>query len=209
MKNPGVWLFVAALFFLYSFHVSMSYFTPYFTAVLGTTVVFSGVVATLRQSIKVVSSPLGGWYGDKIGSVAKVIRVSMCILAGLVVVILLLHKNTPLAILVALVFAIGFFDSMNISLQASISADALVPPKQMGVAIGLTSVFTADLFQDTMFGGWLDKYGKAGYQYIWTYTVCVAIACIVVLSVMLIRKRKIAAKASENAQMAASAEKSL
>lgn len=44
----------------------MSYFTPYFTDVLGVTVVFTGWVAILRQHGMTLTAPVGGWLTDKI-----------------------------------------------------------------------------------------------------------------------------------------------
>lgn len=191
IKDSGTWLYVIGCFCIYSFQISISYFTPYFTAVLGTTVAFSGVVAVFRQyGLRIISAPIGGWLGDRVGGTAKVIRGSMCILGLLVVTVLLIPKTSPLALLVVIVFILGLLGTMNISLQASISADSMVPPKRMGIVVGLTSVFSADLFQETMFGSWLDKYGELGYQYIWIYTICVIVLCVSILTIMIRRRAK-------------------
>lgn len=195
LKNPSTWLYVFGCFFIYSFQVSISYFTPYFTAVLGTTVALSGIVAVFRQyGLRIISSPVGGWLGDKLGGTAKVIRGSMLILGILVIVVLILPTSTSLAALIGIVFALGLLGTMNISLQASISGDAMVPPKNMGIAVGLTSVVSADLFQATMFGSWLDKFGNQGYTYIWYYTLAIIAGAIIVTTLMINRKKKILAK---------------
>jgi predicted MFS family arabinose efflux permease len=192
IKDPGSWLYVLGCFCIYSFQVSISYFTPYFTAVFGTTIAFSGIVAVFRQyGLRIISSPLGGLLGDKLGSTAKVIRGSMCILGVLVAVVLFLPTTTPLAVLVAIVLILGLLGTMNISLQASISKDAMVPPKNMGVVVGMTSLFSADLFQATLFGNWLDNYGNGGYTYIWIYTLCIIVLDIIVLTVMVNRRKRI------------------
>ena len=191
-KDFGTWLYVLACFCIYSFQVSISYFTPYFTAVLGTTVAFSGIVAVFRQyGLRIISAPIGGVLGDKIGSTAKVIRGSMCILAGLVVVVMLLPSSTPLAVLVGIVFVLGLLGTMNIALQSSIAKDAMVPPKNHGVVVGLTALFSADLFQHTLFGTWLDNHGNDGYTYIWMYTLCVLALAVLVLTVMVRRRKRI------------------
>ncbi len=191
-KDFGTWLYVLACFCIYSFQVSISYFTPYFTAVLGTTVAFSGIVAVFRQyGLRIISAPIGGLLGDKIGSTAKVIRGSMCILACLVVVVMLLPSSTPLAALVVIVFILGLLGTMNIALQSSIAKDAMVPPKNHGVVVGLTALFSADLFQHTLFGTWLDNHGNDGYTYIWIYTLCVLVLAILVLTVMVRRRKRI------------------
>jgi MFS family permease len=198
-KDIGTWLYVLGCFCIYSFQISISYFTPYFTAVLGTTLAFSGVVAVFRQyGLRIISAPLGGWLGDKLGGTAKVIRVSMAILAILVLIVLLLPPATPLAVLVVIVFVLGLLGTMNISLQASISGDALVPPKNMGLVVGMTGMLSADLFQPTLFGSWLDAYGNAGYTYIWIYTLVTIAAAITILSLMIARKKRLLAATAES-----------
>lgn len=201
IKDPSTWLYVFGCFSIYSFQVSISYFTPYFSSVLGTTVAFAGVVAVFRQyGLRIISAPVGGSLGDKWGSTAKVIRLSMLILTALVVVVLILPKSTPLAVLVAIVFILGLLGTMNISLQASISGDAMVPPKHMGVAVGLTSLVSADLFQETMFGSWLDKYGNQGYTYIWIYTICMTLFCALIMTLMIRRRAKLTAQNAADAE---------
>ncbi len=194
LRSPSVWLYVLGCFCIYSFQVSISYFTPYFTAVLGASLTFSGVVAIFRQyGLRIISAPFGGWLGDRIGGTAKVIRGSFAILIVFVLIVLFLPPTTPIWVLVILVFAIGLLGTMNISLQASISEDALVPPEQMGLAVGMTALLTADLFQPAMFGAWLDSFGNQGYTYIWIYTLVILALGIVVLSVMIARKKRMLA----------------
>lgn len=191
VKDPGMWLYVLGCFCIYSFQVSISYFTPYFTAVLGATVVFSGVIAIFRQyGLRIISAPIGGMLGDKFGGTAKVIRVSFAILFVFVLIVLFLPVSTPMAVLVALVFAIGLLGTMNIALQASISEDAMVAPSNMGLAVGMTSVLSADLFQATLFGSWLDAFGNGGYTMIWIYTLCILALGMTVLTIMIKRKKK-------------------
>lgn len=191
LKSPSVWIYVLGCFCIYSFQVSISYFTLYFTAVLGASLTFSGIVAIFRQyGLRIISAPFGGWLGDKIGGTAKVIRGSFAILFVFVLIVLFLPPTTPIWVLVILVFAIGLLGTMNISLQASISEDALVPPEQMGLAVGMTALLTADLFQPAMFGAWLDSFGNDGYTYIWIYTLAILALGMIVLSIMISRKKK-------------------
>ena len=103
LKSPSVWLYVLGCFCIYSFQVSISYFTPYFTAVLGASLTFSGVVAIFRQyGLRIISAPFGGWLGDRIGGTAKVIRGSFAILVVFVLIVLFLPSTTPIWVLVIL-----------------------------------------------------------------------------------------------------------
>ena len=101
-----------------------------------------------------------------------------------------LPKGTPAGVLIALTLLLGLLGTMNISLQASISQDAMVPPENMALAVSMTSLFSADLFQATLFGYWLDSFGNVGYSYIWTFTLVVACVGIGTLTAMLHRRRR-------------------
>lgn len=48
IKNPATWLIGFGIFSVYTCAVSMSYFTPYFTAVMGGTVAVSGFISLVR-----------------------------------------------------------------------------------------------------------------------------------------------------------------
>ena len=192
LKDPSSWFYVIGCYCIYSIHLSMGFFNPYFTAGLGTSLAFSGIVAIFqRYGLRIISSPIGGYLGDKVGSTAKIIRISMCVLGLLVLLVMFLPAATPLAVLVTIVFIIGLFNLMNLSLQSSIAKDAMVPPKNHGLVVGMTSLFTAELFQHTLFGTWLDDYGKDGYTYIWIYTLCTIVLGVVVLTLMINRRKRI------------------
>ena len=73
-KDPRTWFAGIAVFATYSTYQTLSYFTPYFTNVLGATVVGSGAIAIIRTyGIRIVGAPLGGYMGDRIHSVSSVI----------------------------------------------------------------------------------------------------------------------------------------
>ena len=187
LKNPGTYLVLLATFSIYSVHVSMSYFTPYFTRVIGTTVVFSGVLAVARQGLKLVSSPFGGWYGDKIGSNCKVMRFAAVIITILTATVIFLPKGTSVAILITVVMLLALMDGMNLSLEYSTTRESLIPKKYLGTVIGFCSIISPDLFQETFFGHLLDTYGKRGYNYIFSYTIGMGLVVIIVLTIIVIR----------------------
>ncbi len=74
MKQPATWLVAISIFAVYSFLTTLTYFTPYFTDVLGVAVTFSGGVAILRQhGMTLLGAPIGGILTDKVGSPSKVL----------------------------------------------------------------------------------------------------------------------------------------
>lgn len=73
-KKPATWLVAVLVFSIYSFLNTLTYFTPYFTNVLGVTIVFTGWVAILRQhGMTLLGAPVGGVLSDMIQSPAKVL----------------------------------------------------------------------------------------------------------------------------------------
>ena len=79
-KDPRTWFAGIAVFATYSTYQTLSYFTPYFTNVLGATVVGSGAIAIIRTyGIRIVGAPLGGYMGDRIHSVSSVIATVLAL----------------------------------------------------------------------------------------------------------------------------------
>ncbi len=72
LKSPNTWLVGISIFCVYSFTVTMSYFTPYITSVLGGSVALSGALAIIRQhGLKLFGAPFGGYCADKLKSPTK------------------------------------------------------------------------------------------------------------------------------------------
>ena len=191
LKMPGTWLVFAVSFGVSSLHLGMSYFTPYFTNVLGTALIFSGALAVFRQyGLRLVASPLGGWYGDKIGSTTKVIRFTVTVAALLVGVIMFLPPGTALAVVVTLVLLAAFMDNMSFSLCYSILAEALIPRRYTGTVLGLITIILPDLFLPPLYGHWLDTYGNGGYSFIFSLTIFICVICSFAATIIIRRAKK-------------------
>lgn len=170
--TPGTWLLFIIVFAIGSLHISVSYFTPYFTNVLGVAAVFSGVFAVVRQyGVRLLIAPIGGWLGDKIKSNTTVVVVAFAIASLFVLIVAFIPPSTPIVVAVVIVLSIAIFDNLLMPFQYSTCKEAMIPPKYMGTVIGLTTILLPDLFVPTMFGGWLDSFGNTGYAYIFLFTV--------------------------------------
>lgn len=193
-RYKTVWFAGITLFCVYGTMVSMSYFTPYFSDVLGVTVTFSSFIAVLRMyGMQAIGSPVGGVWADKVHSSAKIVIVCcvgsiVCLLA----VMLLPRHLVGVAVVTAIVFIGAWFNGMSYGVQYAIPAEGFVPPKYMASAIGFASCigFIPDVFQHTLFGYWLDEYGAEGYAYIFIYGCVVSAVCIVALALFLKGKPK-------------------
>lgn len=185
MKYPSVWYFGGTLFCVYSTNIAIQYFTPYFTGVLQAAAVFSGIVAIVRSyGMRLLGSPTGGFLAGKLKSVSNAIIIAFIATVLSIVAVLLLPPNfTSIGILVALVLLASFFNNIGNGIEYAIPAEGRVPVKYHAAAIGFGSAigFAPDLFEHVLFGHWIDKFGSAGYTFIFIYGIAAAVAGIALL----------------------------
>ncbi|MEG1789986.1 MAG: MFS transporter [Oscillospiraceae bacterium] len=188
-KEKGVWFFGGLMFFLYSTNISMQYFTPYFSDVLGVSVVFGGVLAIVRQyGMRFIAGPLGGKTADRIGSIAKVMVVSFAFMAvSIVLVIFLPNGLRTVTFMVGLLLMLAFFNNVGMGLQYAIISEGKVPRVYTAAAIGMGTMlgYSPDIYQHVLFGSWLDKFGAAGYTYIFIYGLVSAVLGVILMLAML------------------------
>ncbi|WP_053364966.1 MFS transporter [Bacillus sp. FJAT-27245] len=200
LKHPGTWFTGIAIFSVYSLYVSLSYFTPYFTSVLGVSVTFAGAVAIVRTYlIRIVGAPLGGMLGDKMKSVSKAILISGIGAIAVILVIMNVPVGTSTTILITLTLLVSLFTYIGRANMFAVQAEVKIPEKFSATAAGITCAigFSPDLFQFTLFGNWLDKYGNQGYQYIFIYTIAVLIIGVVNSFLSIKYKKKVESQEAE------------
>ncbi len=197
LKTPGIWFAGLAVFSGYSTYVSLSYFTPYFTDVLGVSVVFAGSLAIARTYlVRIIGAPMGGAVGDRIGSVSKSLIMGLAAYFIFLLIIMNVPVGTPTAILIALVLLVAFANFFARGSMWGVQEEVKIPRAYAGLGAGVICAigFSPDLFQFTLFGNWLDKYGNGGYQYIFTFTLIVLALGIVNALLALRYKKKIHAE---------------
>lgn len=178
LRCPGTWFAGIAVFSTYTLYCSISYFTPYFTNVLGVSVVFSGSLAIIRTyGIRFVMSPVGGVLGDKVGSVTKVLMISWLGAAAVVATIMFLPPETPLAVAIALMLLMGVFTFTARGTMFAVPSEVRIPVKYAAITAGIVCAigYSPDLFIFILFGHWLDTYGNAAYNYIFIYDIAMCL----------------------------------
>ncbi|WP_066497907.1 MFS transporter [Abyssisolibacter fermentans] len=190
--NPATWLVAISIFAVYSFLTTMSYFTPYFTDVLGVTVVFTGWIAILRQhGMTLLGAPIGGFLTDKIGSPSKVL-MGVYVVGFLGLVYLLIATNVTAAIIIVLtvILSAGVYIGRGAYYatitECGISRDKTASTIGVAAAVG----FSPDLFQFVLFGHWLDKYGNTAYSYMFIFQAIVLVIGFVAAVLILRLKKK-------------------
>lgn len=200
LRNPATWLIALSIFSIYSFLTTMSYFTPYFTDVLGATVTFTGVVAIVRTYIMtLLGAPLGGWLTDKIHSASKVLIGAQVIGIVCLFSILMFGKVLPVPALIAITLLMGLAVFMGRGSYYAVITELKVPKRYTASTIGIAAAigFSPDMFQFLLFGNLLDKFGNAGYTYMFTYQIVVLFIGLITALAVLKIKHKIRAAGEE------------
>lgn len=197
VKNPCTWMSGTAVFATYTMYCTLSYYTPYFSNVLGVSVVFTGGLSIFRQyGTRFVGAPVGGWLGDKIKSVSTVVGVSLAAAVVMVVAFMLMPAGTNGNILIILTLAAGILTYMARGSMFAIPSELKIPRKYAGTTSGVVCAigYCPDLFIFVLYGYWLDNFGNDGYRNIFIYAAVVMVIGVINAIVTQIYKRRMAAK---------------
>lgn len=193
MKQPATWLVAISIFAVYSFLTTLTYFTPYFTDVLGVAVTFSGGVAILRQhGMTLLGAPIGGFLTDKVGSPSKVLLGVYAI--GILGLGYLLVADAGVAaqLLIALTLIMSAAVYIGRGAYYATTTEAGVSRNLTASTIGIAAAvgFSPDLFQFTLFGYWLDTLGTQAYTYMFIFqAVVLVIGALAALKILHIKKK--------------------
>lgn len=176
IKLPAVWIIAIVTFCNYVFTLSLYYFVPYATSLLGMTVASAALLAAVKRYISPVSNVGGGYIGDKIGT-GNLLLVSFLVMAAGTAGILLLPLKTSTVIiwLFAILYIVNYlFYQVNYSLTWAMMEEGAIPDKYSGTAAGLISTigYLPDIFISLMAGKLLDTYpGVEGYRYFFGFLI--------------------------------------
>lgn len=178
LKSPNTWLVGISIFCVYSFTVTMSYFTPYVTSVLGGSVALSGGLAIVRQhGLKLFGAPFGGFCADKLKSPTKVLLPIYVFGIITIVLFLVLPSSTPMMIFIALTFIVGLLGYMGKGIYYAVQEEVDVPVRYSATTIGIAAAlgFSPDVFQFALIGYWIDTFGNKGYTYTFIFQIAILV----------------------------------
>lgn len=158
-RHPETWYYALTIFSVYSFMSTLSYFTPYFTSVLGVTVVFSAWMSIMRQyGMQLVGSPIGGVISDKIKSPSKLLYVVYIVGFLGFVALLTVKSGWTVVTIIALTMFVSFFVYMARGCYYATLTEVGVPRRLSATTVGVGAMigFSPDIFQFAMYGHWLD-----------------------------------------------------
>lgn len=184
---PRVWILVGIVFTAYSVYGLIGYVTTYAQQFYGMTATTAATLGGVRYLLQGLGGIAGGFLADKLHSRIKVIAGG-CI--GLILsfgAYILLPGNASLGGAVILNFFIGLVLIYAVRSQYfAVHDDAGIPLHLSGRVSGIASAlgYLPDVFMYTLVGGWMDSYGRTGYNMTWAYAMVAAALCIV-LSIVL------------------------
>ena len=191
LKVPSVWLVAILVLCAYSVQVAAEYTTTYLTTVFGMSAVVAGIVATIRSyGIGIFSAPVIGKISDKVGSYTKTLIglfVAEIVLGAILLVIPGKTNFLVLAIVVVLALATVYYAVRGV--YYATMGEAGVPVAMTGTATGIISVigYLPDAYENTILGGFLDKYGAGGFTAV--FGTIVLFAALGIVMCVIIRKK--------------------
>ncbi len=174
LKMPAIWIISIITFCTYVFTMSVYYFIPYGTSILGLSVVIGATLGALKRYITPFSSFGGGVMADKIGT-EKLLFTSFLIISLCVGGILLLPHSPKMAIPFTILYLVAyFFFDINNALTWAMMDEGGIPVKFSGTAAGVISTigYLPEIFVSLLAGKMLDKYpGVTGYRYFFFFLI--------------------------------------
>lgn len=199
LKNPGLWLVSLTVGSVYGLYICQSYLTPYFTGVLGATVVFTGFFAILRDSgTKVIGGPLGGLVAKKAGSSSLLISICLVVCGGLIFCISRIRGNggSVMGLIMAVVLINAVICMMAKGTMWATMSEANIPMRLSGTAISIATIIginLPDIVLPLVNGSLLDKYADdlpRAYGYYFTILITLALVGAAAALTIFLRDRK-------------------
>ncbi|WP_291259774.1 nitrate/nitrite transporter [Fusobacterium sp.] len=176
VKLPAVWIISIVTFCNYVFTLSLYYFVPYGTSLLGMTVTSAAILAAVKRYVSPLSNVGGGFLGDKMGT-SNLLSISFIVMAlGTAGILFLPFSGSTLVIwLFVILYVVNYlFYNVNYSLVWAMMEEGAIPDKYSGTAAGLISTigYLPEIFISLMAGKILDKFpGALGYRYFFGYLI--------------------------------------
>lgn len=184
---PRVWLLVGIIFTAYSVYGLIGYVTTYAQQFYGMTATTAATLGGVRYLLQGVGGVIGGFLADKLLSRMKVI-IGGCIgLAASFALYVFLPAEASMYTAVVINFFFGLFFIYAVRSQYfAVHQDAGISIQLSGRVSGISSAlgYLPDVFMYTLVGGWMDSYGRTGFNMTWIYAVVAALLCVLLTFVL-------------------------
>lgn len=184
---PKVWLLVGIIFTAYSVYGLIGYVTTYAQQFYGMTATTAATLGGVRYLLQGVGGIVGGFLADKLHSRMKVIGGGCIGLAASFGIYIVLPGTPGLcgAVIGNFFFGLIFIYAVR-SQYFAVHQDADIPLSLSGRVSGISSAlgYLPDVFMYTLVGGWMDSYGRRGYNMTWIYAIVAALLCVLLTFIL-------------------------
>ena len=185
LKNPAVWIICMVTFCNHVFCLSIYYYIPYVTDILGASVAFGAMMGVFRKFGSIGGNIVGGYLADKFGTAKLMLLAFVAMLAGQILLVLTPAKSSSVIIVTALFVAILVFFHMNYAMAWTMMSEGAVPVEYSGTAAGLicTAGSIPEIFVSILAGNMIDSHpGVMGYRYFFYFlTAVIAVGFVLIL----------------------------
>lgn len=185
IKNPAVWIICLVTFCNHVFCLSIYYYIPYVTDILGATVAFGAMMGVFRKFGSIGGNIVGGYLADRFGTAKLMLLAFVTMLAGQILLLLTPAKNSSVIIVAVLFVAILVFFHMNYAMAWTMMSEGAVPVEYSGTAAGLicTAGSIPETFVSILAGNMIDNHpGVMGYRYFFYFlTAVIALGLVLIL----------------------------
>ncbi|MGI6176907.1 MAG: MFS transporter [Eubacterium sp.] len=195
IRMPAIWIIAIVTFSNYVFTLSLYYFTPYMTELLGATVVFAAAVAASKRWFSLLGNVGGGFITDKVGT-GRMLLISFIVMVVGIFAMLMLPLSSgsiwPFTILFVIVY---IFYNVNYAMTWAMMGEGAIPKELSGSAAGFISTvgYLPEIFVSLVAGNLLDKNpGVTGYRYFFGFVEVMLLigVAFVIIWIAYLRKHK-------------------
>lgn len=178
LKLPAVWIIGFVTFCNYVFTLSLYYFTPYATGILGATVTYAATLAALKRWFSLLGNIGGGYITDRVGT-GNILLISFLAMAGGTAGILMLPAHAGSIIVFTILFIIIYiFYNVNSAMTWAMMDEGAIPEKYSGTAAGVISTvgYLPEIFCSILAGVLIDQNpGVSGFRMYFSFLITMLI----------------------------------
>jgi len=174
LRLPAVWIIGMVTFCNYVFTLSLYYFTPYATGILGMTVTLGATLAAVKRFISPISNVGGGYIADKVGTGNLLLVSFLAMAAGTLAILFLPLSASSIIVFIILYLVIYFFYNVNYALTWAMMSEGNIPEQYSGTAAGIISTvgYLPEIFCSLLAGILIDGYpGVTGFRYYFGFLI--------------------------------------
>lgn len=184
IKNPAVWIICLVTFCNHVFCLSVYYYIPYVTDILGASIAFGAMLGVFRKVGSIGGNIIGGYLTDKFGTARIMLLACIVMLSGQIIMLLTPANESNIIVIAILFVTILVFFHMNYAMAWTMMSEGAIPVKYSGTAAGLICMAGSipQTFVSLFAGNMIDNHpGVTGFRYFFTFLTIIIALCLVLI----------------------------